>query len=435
MFIALLGRHPNLSIAELQAMFGRSAVTQRTAQMALVKTDCMDITELGGTVKCGVVLGELPAGRNDKASLIAATKWLERAYPARVEGVDGKLTLGISVYGLSVTARDVQKTGLLLKSVMKRRGLSVRLIPNTEPALSTAAAHNNKLGLSPKRREVLIVTTGDERIIIAESRGAQNITAYAKRDRQRPRRDAFVGMLPPKLAQMMVNLAVGAERYAEGAATVSSFTASHRASADARAADCSESCVATPSAEPVTQQRILDPFCGTGTVLQEALLKGYCVHGSDLSQKMVDYTTENLAWLQKTHRHTGAVLSIHQGDAMTHQWAEAPQPTAVVCETYLGQPFSAPPRPEKLKEVVGNCNHIITTFLTNIHDQLRPGTPLCIAVPSWRSTDGHFTRLPLTRQLATLGYAQLNATPLRYHRPDQVVARDILLLVATEKPA
>lgn len=428
MFIALLGRHPNLSIAELQAMFGRSAVTQRTAQMALVKTDCMDITELGGTVKCGVVLGELPAGRNDKASLIAATKWLERAYPARVEGVDGKLTLGISVYGLSVTARDVQKTGLLLKSVMKRRGLSVRLIPNTEPALSTAAAHNNKLGLSPKRREVLIVTTGDERIIIAESRGAQNITAYAKRDRQRPRRDAFVGMLPPKLAQMMVNLAVGAERYAEGAATVSSFTASHRASADARAADCSESCVATPSAEPVTQQRILDPFCGTGTVLQEALLRGCVVSGSDLSPKMIDYTRQNLAWLRATHHTTGEIRYLQPGDATTLQWPTPHSIDAVVCETYLGQPFSAPPAAAKLAEVTTHCSHIISRFLANLRPQLAPGTPLCIAVPAWADQQDRLTQLPLIKQLDALGYHVTHAAPLIYRRPGQVVARQLLML-------
>lgn len=284
-----------------------------------------------------------------------------------------------------------KKTGLLLKSTVKHSGVSVRLIPNSEPALSTATSHNNKLGLSLKKRELLIVATDDRRIIIAESRGTQNITAYARRDRERPRRDAFVGMLPPKLAQIMVNLAVGAEEY-------------------------------------TAQQHILDPFCGTGTVLQEALLKGYCVHGSDLSQKMIDYTIENLSWLKTTHKNTGTILSIRQGDATTHQWVEAPQLAAVVCETYLGQPFSAPPKPEKLKEVVGNCNHIISGFLRNIHDQLRPGTPLCIAVPSWRSADGHFTRLPLTRQLDELGYIQLNTTPLRYHRPDQVVARDILLL-------
>ncbi|MDO4773760.1 MAG: methyltransferase domain-containing protein [Candidatus Saccharibacteria bacterium] len=431
MFIALLGRQPELSIAELQAVFGRNAVKRRATQVAMVNTDHINITALGGTVKCGVVLHELPAGRNDKGSLIATATWLQQQYVSRLVTTDGKITLGISAYGLSVTARDVQKTGLLLKSTIKRSGVSVRLIPNSEPALSTATSHNNKLGLSPKKRELFIVAADNGKIIIAESRGTQNITAYARRDRERPRRDAFVGMLPPKLAQMMVNMAVGA---LAGAATTSPLTASRRASADARAADCSGSCITAPARRP-TSRTILDPFCGTGTVLQEALLKDYSVYGSDISPKMIDYTTENLAWLQATHRGCGHVMTIRQGDATTHQWPEASSLDAVVCETYLGQPFSAPPRPEKLKEVVGNCNHIISGFLRNIHNQLRPGTPLCIAVPSWQAADGHFTRLPLTRQLAELGYTQLNTTPLRYHRPGQVVARDILLLRVAQKAA
>ena len=81
---------------------------------------------------------------------------------------------------------------------------------------------------------------------------------------------------------------------------------------------------------------ILDPFCGTGTVLQEALLAGYDVVGTDLSQKMVDYTTENLSWLQSTFTAPGNVIDIHQANATTHHWPNSENLTAVVCETYLG---------------------------------------------------------------------------------------------------
>ena len=194
-------------------------------------------------------------------------------------------------------------------------------------------------------------------------------------------------MLPPKLAQIMVNLAVG----------------------------------------NTAKTTILDPFCGTGTVLQEALLKGYDVCGSDLSQKMIDYTTENLAWLQSKYHITGSVRSLEQADAMTHQWTEGQQLDAVICETYLGQPFSAPPSPKKLHEVTGNCNHIITNFLRNIHGQLTPGTTLCIAVPAWRDANRKLTHLPLVQNLEALGYT-LQQPPLIYSRSDQVVVREILLL-------
>ncbi|WP_338521007.1 hypothetical protein V4210_01080 [Candidatus Nanosynbacter sp. BB002] len=385
MFVAILGRLPKLSIAELEAMFGKSHVRAVSRSTAVVDTDNLSIDSLGGSLKCGKIIHTLPA--DGHPTLEQTSHWITRTYVHQLLAVGGKITLGISAYGFSISPRQLQSIGLLLKTSMKKHNVSLRLIPNTTTELSTATSHNNKLGLSPKKRELFIIKTDDSAILIAESNGAQNITAYARRDRNRPRRDAFVGMLPPKLAQIMVNLAVG----------------------------------------NAAKATILDPFCGTGTVLQEALLKGYDVCGSDLSQKMIDYTTENLTWLQSKYHITGTVHSLEQADAMTHQWPKAQQLNAVVCETYLGQPFSAPPSPKKLHEVTGNCNHIITNFLRNIHSQLTPGTTLCIAVPAWRDASHNLTHLPLIKDLKKLGYI-LQQPPLIYSRSDQVVVREILLL-------
>ena len=442
MYIALLGRQPEISIAELAAVFGADCVNRISQQFAEVQASQFDITTLGGTVKCAKVITELPASRADKASLLAASRFITQHYQAKWAHSPHKITLGLSAYDLVVAARDVQKTGLILKSSLKKSGTSLRLIPNDQPALSTATAHNNKLGSSPHKVELLLVKTTDRRLIIAESCGVQNITAYTRRDRHRPRRDAFVGMLPPKLAQIMLNLALGAgpltgQRSCGNSVTRSASSLSDKSmvlrTALPDAFDLEET---TGSRAAVT---ILDPFCGTGTVLQEALLAGYDVVGTDLSQKMVDYTTENLSWLQSTFtapsRPVGRVIDIHQADATTHRWPNSTHLTAVVCETYLGQPFSAPPAPQKLAEVAGNCNHIITGFLTNIRPQLAPNTPLCIAVPAWYDASGRVAHLPLIKNLQRLGYYQLNRTPLIYRRPDQIVARELLVLKPIDKTA
>jgi tRNA (guanine10-N2)-dimethyltransferase len=313
---------------------------------------------------------------------------LVSAYAQAWADHEGKITLGISAYGFKTTPRDVQKTGIILKGKLKERGVSLRLIPNADTALSSATSHHNKLGLSDNHVELIIVRGANGAAIIAESVGAQNITALAARDQGRPKRDAFVGMLPPKLARMMVNLA------------------------------------------PVKAGRILDPFCGTGVLLQEAALLGYDVYGTDLVPKMVQFTKANLDWLIDTHHVTPGV-TLDVGDAMTYHWRTPVD--AVACEAYLGQPFSAPPSPGKLTEVRGNCNHIISEFLRNIAPQLSPGAPLCIAVPAWRDSTGRFTHLPLVDSVGSLGY---NRTTLRhvrndqllYYREDQVVARELLLL-------
>ena len=434
MYITLLGRQPEISLAELAAVFGADCVNRISQQFAKVQTSQFDITTLGGTIKCAKVITELPASRTDKASLLAASRFITQHYQAKWAHSPHKITLGLSSYNLAVGARNVQKTGLILKSSLKKSDTSLRLIPNDQPALSTATAHNNKLGGSPYKVELLLVKTTDRRLIIAESRGIQNITAYTRRDRHRPKRDAFVGMLPPKLAQIMLNLALGAELLTRQRSHNNSATRSDSSLSD-------KSMVlrtALPDAFDVEETAgsraavtILDPFCGTGTVLQEALLAGYDVVGTDLSQKMVDYTTENLSWLQSTFTAPGNVIDIHQADATTHRWPDSQHLTAVVCETYLGQPFSAPPAPQKLAEVAGNCNRIITSFLANIRPQLAPNTPLCIAVPAWYDASGRATHLPLIKHLQKLGYYQLNRTPLIYRRPDQIVARELLILQTT----
>ena len=382
MHIAILGRQPSLGMAELEQLYGSTAVRWFSDSTAIIDSPAFDFERLGGTQKAGRVVSEL---RGDWRQV---SMKLVSAYTQAWADHEGKITLGISAYGFNTTPRDVQKTGIILKGKLKERGVSLRLIPNADTALSSATSHHNKLGLSDNHVELIIVRGANGAAIIAESVGAQNITALAARDQGRPKRDAFVGMLPPKLARMMVNLA------------------------------------------PVKAGRILDPFCGTGVLLQEAALLGYDVYGTDLVPKMVQFTKANLDWLIDTHHVTPGV-TLDVGDAMTYHWHTPVD--AVACEAYLGQPFSAPPSQGKLTEVRGNCNHIISEFLRNIAPQLAPGTPLCVAVPAWRDSAGRFTHLPLVDSVGSLGY---NRTTLRhvrndqllYYREDQVVARELLLL-------
>lgn len=384
MYLALLGRQPELSLAELERRF--THVDTFSPQTALVDTpESIDIQSLGGTQKIGRVVLTLP--RKDwRATSMKLVAHYQKSWSTR----EGKLTLGLSAYDFpDATARDLQKTGLVLKQRLKKAGPSLRLIPNKEAELSTATSHHNKLGLSDNKIELMIVR-GRDQIIIAESLGTQNITALAARDQGRPRRDAFVGMLPPKLALMMLNLAGPLQ-------------------ADAR---------------------ILDPFCGTGVVLQESLLRGFHAYGTDLADKMVSYSSDNLAWLADTYR-TPGTWTVTQGDATDTTW-QSPV-SAVVAETYLGQPFSAPPSPAKLTEVRGNCQHIISQFLKNLHSQLPAGTPVVLAVPAWRDATGQLTHLPLTKNIETYGFQRIalesvDTTRLAYFRPDQVVAREILIL-------
>lgn len=393
MFIAILGRQPALGIAELEAVYGTDNTSWFSDTSALVAGSSFLLDRLGGTQKAGRVVLELQGDWRRVSMKIVqeyAKKWYEK---------EGKITLGISAYGFNVSPRDVQKTGIVLKQKLKANGVSLRLLPNSDTALNTATSHHNKLGLSENKVELLVIRARNGRIIVAESIGAQNITAYTKRDQERPKRDVFVGMLPPKLAQIIINLS-GAKEFGT----------------------------------------LWDPFCGTGVVLQEALLMGIDAYGSDLSEKMIEYSRHNLEWLAKKYdaSHGGPLstwFDLRVGDAMDIQFINKHTVPlqAVACESYLGQPFSAPPSPEKLASVQKNCDHIISSFLKNIASQLQPDTSLCIAVPAWKDASGHFSHLPLIGHLDKLGYARhefknIKNSDLLYYREDQVVARELLVL-------
>ncbi len=416
MHIAILGRQPALGVAELERLYGSPAVSWFGQTSARIDSPDFNFARLGGSLKAGRVVLELPGGNWRRISVAIVEHYLNAWQAA-----EHKLTLGISAYGLDVTTRDVQGTGIILKKKLRAHNVSVRLIPNQDIALSTATSHHNKLGLNPHRIELLVVRGASGRIIIAESVGAQNITALAARDQARPKTDAFVGMLPPKLARMMVNLS----------RIASPRPKSYESSARALGGGAEVVNSLHDEAEGLAPPTILDPFCGTGVVLQEARLLGYNAYGTDLSDKMVDYSQRNLAWLSTKFPVEGTSFTIKQGDAMNYTWQ--PPIDAVVCETYLGQPFSAPPSPAKLTEVRGNCDHIISTFLANIGRQLAPGTPLVIAVPAWADGTGYFTHLPLIDRLDQLGYRRIDLQHVRpeqllYYREGQVVARELLLL-------
>ena len=389
MYIAILGRQPAISVAELERLYGARSVSWLSDRAAKITSDGFDFERLGGSQKAGKIITELPGARWP----LLADKVIEH-YREAWRDLDHKITLGISCYDLGTKPHDILTLGLALKKVAQKSGGSLRLIPNAEPALSTATSHHNKLGLAPNKLELLLVKTSNGRVILAESVGAQNITAIAARDQARPKTDAFVGMLPPKLARIMVNLT-------------------------------------TADTPPSEHYRLLDPFCGTGVVLQEASLLGYQTYGSDLSEKMVDYSRINLNWLQQRYHHITAPL-IEQGDATKYKWAQPV--SAIVSESYLGQPFSAPPAPDKLIAVRDNCDHIISEFLANVSQQLPSGAVLCIAVPTWRDKLGLFTHLPLIGQIDKFGFQRIeleHARPdqLIYYRENQIVARELLLLV------
>jgi tRNA (guanine10-N2)-dimethyltransferase len=370
-YIAILGRQPELGLMELESILGAEGV-QPLGGAALISSG-LDVNRLGGAVKIGAVAYDGPVTRLDALPI-------ELTSLPVADG--GKTPFALSVYGGRATRAAVEAAGLTLKKSLRERG-SVRLITPKEGTAVTAAQlsanHVLRSGF-----ELLVVIDG-KRMILALTIGVQDIDWYNRRDYGRPARSAKVGMLPPKLAQVMVNTTKASTVY--------------------------------------------DPFCGTGVVLQEALLMGRLAVGSDLSPEMVEASRRNLDWLTGEAAQVLMPWSVGEADARSVRLPDVE--LAVVSEGYLGPNLSAAPSPAQLKAIKAEMADLYRAVLQNLARQLDSGAEVTICVPAWRMPKG-WSYLEIVDDLRRLGYTNKVLKhvpqPVLYARLGQMVGRQILLL-------
>lgn len=389
-YVAIAGRQPLISLAEIQTLYDKAArlVGKKLVFFKIDEDDekniSPDINRLGGSLKLG---------RFFDTDFSKLAKFLATTHP------EGKITLGISDFSKQKKSGLAKQKSMELKRNLAKMGRSVRVITSNEPEISSATAHHNQLGEKAGCFEIFLI---DREIYL--SLGTQNITAYTERDQARPARDAKVGMLPPKLAQILINLC---GKLPEGA-------------------------------------RVLDPFCGTGVVLQEAAIMGYVPYGTDLNERMVEYSKKNLSWLFNEHNQKRFKIlpdliqkkdqilnAISVGDATNFTWEG--EIDAVAFEGYLGAPMSKPPVDIKFKTEKAKCREIAMGFLKNITPQIKSGTPVVMALPAWLRENGKYAGLNILDEIQEMGYnfekfQDLSQSDLLYYREGQIVAREIIVI-------
>lgn len=406
--LLILGRQPALGLAELESLYGAAAVRTVGSQAAIVSVDpcLLAFDRLGGSIKFCKVLTTL-----DTTNWGDIEKFLLNVSPTHSQAMpEGKMQLGLSLYGFNETQQRITATALSLKKAIKKTGRPVRVIPNQSAELNSAQVIHNRL-TGPNGWELIFVRDNHQ-TVVAQSVKVQDITSYTRRDRERPKRDTKVGMLPPKLAQIIINLAAG--RIPETAL---------QSICDIPAGE--------PIPTPILNQKVLDPFCGTGVILQEALLMGYNVYGTDLEQRMIDYSIANTQWLSLHYPVTDEGVHFEKADATNYSWPHTFD--FIASEVYLGRPFTSTPSPQIVQQTIAECQLIIKKFLRNIAPQIKSGTRLCLAVPAWQTKQNQFQHLPLIDQIDDLGYTRISfehaaETELIYYREDQTVARELIVI-------
>jgi len=411
----ILGHRPLLSVAELTAHFANRKISwrpQRFGQNVLVAEFDKEIKEpqellnaLGGTIKIAEIVTDDPVTLTTARENLQKSLTLEALMDFFVQ-TEKKVFFGFSLYPLAdISPKDLQMFlrtyGVDMKRELRDKKISSRFVVGQDAALSSVIVAKNKL-LS--RGAEIDIIFDKQYLAIAKTLAVQDFEDYNLRDYGRPESDPKKGMLPPKVAQILLNLA----RLSPG-------------------------------------KTVLDPFCGVGTILQEALLKDLTVMGTDIDPDMIRASRKNLDWLIETYGlEADSVNKLEVVDAkFLSKHIKSGSIDAVVTEGTLGPPLTRQPSEIMLERTTKKLTMIYTDALKAAHKVLAPRGRAVLTLPYYILDSGR-RFMPLLDNMSKLGYTQtepfseemqekLKVKPtergtLLYERPRQIVGREVLAL-------
>ncbi|MFH1233627.1 MAG: DNA methyltransferase [Patescibacteria group bacterium] len=400
-YFFVLGNNPTLSIAEITAVFSGWPEIVNDQLLILDSQENIQalqaIEKLGGTIKIGVINSQ--CDKKDYQKILKDILLM-----IEEKEISGKFKFGISNYGAK-TIKE-KNLGLDIKKCLKNKNISCRWVTSSGTTLSSVVVEQNKL--VSKGIEIILAEINNK-ILIGQTLAVQPFKKLSFRDYGRPGRDDFSGMLPPKLARIMLNLA-----------------------------------------DVKIDKTILDPFCGSGTILTEAMLMGYKnVIGSDISLKAVEDTKKNIEWTKDNFQFS--IFNFQLINANATQMSEhlpLNSVDAIITEPYLG-----PQRGKiEIKQVLEELNNLYSQSLTEFYKILKPTGRIVMVWPIFtllNTTKGNSTGFNLSQGLKRLSpnlsnFEIINSLPqellndkkikltdrqtIIYCRPNQKVWREIVVL-------
>lgn len=337
----------------------------------LVPLDAVSVMKrLGGTIKIGEIIGE-----------IKNVSELPRLISKTIKNSEGKFYFGISDYN-GFREQEVKRAAMEIKKEMKKSG-PVRWVISKEKVLSSVIVKTNKL--LQNGAEICLFESG----FVGKTLAVQEFEEYEERDFSKPRRNILRGMLPPKLAKIMINLS-GAKK----------------------------------------DESLLDPFCGTGTVLIEAAALGYKnLLGSDLDSKAVEETKENMEWFAKK---TGSKIDYNLFASLSDKISEKIAKNsvgAIITEPYLGPLLRGNEPEEKIMQTILELEKIYLKSFADWKKILKKGAKIVMIFPIF-SLRGKTFNLQIKEKISELGYEKIEQENLVYERPNQKVLRGIEIFIS-----
>lgn len=365
-YIFTLGSHPKLSLWELESILGQeisphTQIGTQHLELETTKDPQLLMKQLGGVVKIGKPVGKV------------ALSQLPELIAQNLPHSERRIKLALSATHLSQKELEIIGKEVKRIATAKNQPLGYRILKNV----------SESSGISSRFEEYMIINSGI-RMLVAHTLAVQDIDRFRIKDYGKLSVDRKSGMLPPKIARIMLNIATSGK----------------------------------------VGLTIYDPMCGSGTILAEALDMGLKALGSDINQNAVQSTQENLQAITKMLDNTIPFRVWQQdisqgsaGDLVKHV-------DAVVFEGYLGPPDLPD---EKITDMTKGLVKLYTGVFKQLSYIIPKGGVVVAALPAFTSLWSVKMFDKLVDSCEKYGYTQ-DHQPVEYGRPQARVKRRIYKL-------
>ena len=364
MFYYFLGNTPPLSQLELESVTHSEfeAVTSHIIRGVEDESLMTRISTVGGlrkvakTIKTGL--------KNDVITLLEES----------LKDVPNKNVAITDYANVSLDKSDLHT----LKSNVTRPIRFVSMDTGEHELVMLSHQHVAELNILPDRLD-------EVNVVIAITNWIFDAEDWIKRDRNKPYRDIKRGMLPPKVARIMANLALRGDN----------------------------------------TKSLYDPFCGTGTVLTEvALLGSYTLYGSDTNPDAITGSMANLDWLCDIYRLEGTKYQIQLADATHPPYASV---DCIATEPYMGPLLDERnPLPlDKIKDIARGLDKLYRGAFKSWHNILPVGGRVVMTIPSF-AVYGRVIPTISVDTIVSLGYNCISS--VAYGKPGATVIRNITII-------
>ncbi len=310
----------------------------------------------------------------------------------------GRITFGVNSFGVLADLKAVDKFAKKIKERYSDAGFSARfLLPKSENykeiTLNSAQVSKNKL--IEKGFELNLIKCEDD-VRMGQTLAVQDYEQFSIIDFEKPRSDKKMGMLPPKLARIMVNL----------------------------------------SGTPFNAEKIIwDPFCGSGGILMQALLTSRSAIGSDIDKWAVRNSEQNIDWMISTHPDFADFSNVRY-KLFDLDITDIPKPLfkamkntpldAVICEPFMGPPQRRVMSRRKAFSLIKDVQkqyRALFDFLTIVGQD---GLTAVIVVPAYKTEYGWQSFY--VNELIRKKNWKIIKKGLHWERKTSIIRRDIIVL-------